>query len=442
MATVGSFIATAKPSLVRSVALVASAGTGVVAAVSPMMGVGLVGVAWLAGLLMFSNSFALIVLLISSSVDILRSFGGGGVTLLGLCSAFYAAASWLLWMIRPRIRRDVAAVAAALLLYFGWSFILSLEDWLNSSTGNKIQSSQNIIVLLAFIGLILLCTRDSKSSVQAVRYVSGAMQWLPVGSAILYFLVRTFLPPQSILEMGPRSFSLFALMGVAWHVAGWRYGSKLSLLAACVITLVIGYSLSRTALVVAALLFALAWFEPWSIRGWVRFTVSSVLGVGAIYYAIYHVAPLRDRFFEGDVSLAVGGVSVNASGRTEMWETILASYRESPWLGKGLGSSQVLIDTRMPGLGHPHNDYLRILHDHGAVGMVLWVLGYGGLMVLTFRAWLRADPQRDGTARLHLAAFLALIAIAIGMITDNPIVYIFVMAPLAVLVGTSLGQKE
>ena len=41
--------------------------------------------------------------------------------------------------------------------------------------------------------------------------------------------------------------------------------------------------------------------------------------------------------------------------------------------------------------------------------------------------------------RIHAAAFLSLIAVAIAMITDNPINYLFVMGPLGVLAGLANG---
>ena len=45
-------------------------------------------------------------------------------------------------------------------------------------------------------------------------------------------------------------------------------------------------------------------------------------------------------------------------------------------------------------------------------------------------------------AQLHLAAFLCLLSVAISMVTDNPLVYTFVMNPLAIVVGASLGYVD
>jgi hypothetical protein len=58
----------------------------------------------------------------------------------------------------------------------------------------------------------------------------------------------------------------------------------------------------------------------------------------------------------------------------------------------------------------------------------------------TWRAWARADHEGSEEALPHLAVFLSLLAWILGMITDNVIAYIFLMAPLGVVVGASLGR--
>ena len=40
---------------------------------------------------------------------------------------------------------------------------------------------------------------------------------------------------------------------------------------------------------------------------------------------------------------------------------------------------------------------------------------------------------------VHISAGLALLGLAIGMTTDNALVYLFVVSPVSVLLGLSLG---
>jgi O-antigen ligase len=171
------------------------------------------------------------------------------------------------------------------------------------------------------------------------------------------------------------------------------------------------------------------------------------LAVGITYVLVTTVDPIHDRIYTGDIQ-AIGGISLNVTGRGEFWSTTWDSYQTAPYFGHGAGSAAELITSvYSAAIGHPHNDYLRLLHDYGLIGAVLWVAGYLGLMVRTWRLWQGRRrsaqsivPSRIADeVRIHAAAFLALMGVAIAMITDNPIDYLFVMAPLGLLVGLSLG---
>jgi O-antigen ligase len=241
--------------------------------------------------------------------------------------------------------------------------------------------------------------------------------------------------------VGGRVFALFALLGLAYLLATWRYGAKRALLWAIVITVLIGFSLSRMAFVAALALFPLAQRPSKGVREVARVAIGLVLVAAIGYSAITYVEPLHDRFFSGDMSLEIGGVSFNASGRTAFWKAIFASYMESWLIGKGAGSSEMLIQTSFVDIDHPHNDYLRILHDYGLVGLVLWLSAMCVLLWRVGRAWIRADRLNCSEAPLHLCAFLVLVAVSLMMTSDNAMVYIYIMGPAGALVGTSLGAR-
>jgi O-antigen ligase len=185
---------------------------------------------------------------------------------------------------------------------------------------------------------------------------------------------------------------------------------------------------------------AIALARPRGASGMARLAV--MLGAVAVagFMAIRRIEPLRQRFFEGDLAIEIYGVRINAMGRIDMWQVTLDSYREAPFLGKGVGAIHELIEARFPGLGHPHNDYLRILHDYGSVGFLLFTAGLLAMIFLSWSAWQRADRAADrDAAGVHLAAFLGLLAFSAAMLTDNVVVYVWVMVPLGVMVGASLG---
>jgi len=209
-----------------------------------------------------------------------------------------------------------------------------------------------------------------------------------------------------------------------------------------VILLAIAASLSRLAFAVALFLFPLSQIRPTSIRRWLLFALWGTLAAGLFYLAVTYVEPVRARFFEGDLSWQVGSLPINVMGRTRFWRIILDSFAESPWIGKGAGASQEVLRKLYVNISHPHNDYLRILHDFGVIGLALWILALGRLLWVTWKARIRADRRRSADARVHLAAFLSLIVLVLSMLTDNTMDYVFVMAPQAVLVGMSLGRVQ
>jgi O-antigen ligase len=213
--------------------------------------------------------------------------------------------------------------------------------------------------------------------------------------------------------------------------------------------LLILLSLSRIAFFSALVIMCLTWFSPRSAGSWLRFLGVLLATIAIGYLAIQDIGPLHSRFYTGDVQSIGGGLAVNLEGRSQIWATTWDSYLTSPWFGHGVGSADNLI-TRVYGgsVGHPHNDYLRILHDYGLVGLVMWVIGFVWLLRRTWRAWHRGprggahdEPDRVSARerRVHAASCLALVGLALSMITDNPLDYLFVLAPIGVLVGFSLG---
>ncbi|HEY0375240.1 MAG TPA: hypothetical protein VGC94_10620, partial [Amnibacterium sp.] len=94
---------------------------------------------------------------------------------------------------------------------------------------------------------------------------------------------------------------------------------------------------------------------------------------------------------------------------------------------------------RFPNIGHPHNDYLRLWHDFGLLGVGLFALGLLILIVGAVRRALRTEP---GSSAVHWSAALGLSAVAAAAATDNVFIYPFVMLPLAAVVGVSIGRRD
>ncbi|MBW4614354.1 MAG: O-antigen ligase family protein [Desmonostoc vinosum HA7617-LM4] len=385
--------------------------------------------------------FLSLTIIFSGLADAWRLLSLGSITALGILTILSAVATWILLSARRKLPKAVLVVSGLVL------FILqALINWVwYLPTGSLpfVNAVQNVSVLAAFVGLILLSTIQSYRTPGSPKFISDALTKATQLSAVLYGLSILITGPSAKIIMSPRSFALFAIVGVAWYVAAWRYRLPKALWWLGLIIVDIALSFSRTALLISLILIPLSQISLTSIKSWVRIGLTLVLIVTVSYLAFNYVEPIRSRFSDVGDNATVGGVKVNTSGRNQAWPIAYASALESPWIGKGPGSVGIVLVKRVgPTFPHPHNDYLRILHDYGFIGLTIWIFGYGQLITKTWQNWKWADRNDIKNSRIHLAAFLALAAVALAMITDNVIVYIFVMAPLGVLVGASLGSAS
>ena len=376
-------------------------------------------------------------LFISALTDVLRRINFGSITSLGLITVCLAFGTWLLVFARPTLPKAVLTLSSLVLFS-----IVTLYSWiLHYSKLNPIAVIQNLSLYFIFVGFLLLSTKQSNLGFKLPDYISNTLPKATKLSVIFYGLTLFLGGPGTNIIMGARPFALFATIAVAWYLAAWRYRIPQGFKWSIITTVVVAFSFSRTALLTMLILFPLSQISLTSIKGWLRMGLTIFMILTISFLAFTYVEPIRSRFSEVGDNATVGGVQVNTSGRNTAWPVAYASALESPWIGKGPGSVGIILQKRVgPSFGHPHNDYLRIFHDYGLTGLILWIFGYLVLLRRTWKHWQWADRNDRANAHVHLAAFLALVAVAIAMISDNVIVYMFVMAPLGILVGASLGS--
>ncbi|MBZ5637055.1 MAG: O-antigen ligase family protein [Acidobacteriia bacterium] len=305
-----------------------------------------------------------------------------------------------------------------------------------------VEGMQNILVMGAFVLLLLVGEATASTTPEFALWTSRCLDAGVFLAVAIYGTSVLIWGPGTNILISARSFGLFAVYGVANQLAKWRHGRKQGLLWAVLITVLIGVSESRLALGVAVCLFPISQIP---VRGWIQWAKAAVVAVSvaALSYAAFnYFDALRDRFLKGDVSLRIWDVSINASGRTAFWRATLDSWRESPLVGKGAGSSENLIESVFVTISHPHNDYLRILHDYGFAGTVIWAAGILTLLVSLWHAWRHASQVFHAVPQLYLAGFLMLIAFVLSMTAENPIVDIFATAPVGLVVGCALGLQR
>jgi len=302
--------------------------------------------------------------------------------------------------------------------------------------------AQNVLVWATFVALLLASLRLA----QVWHPLVGRVVWLLVVSSgvavVLYGISLALGGLGSAVVWGNRTFAQFALLGLCWFLAGWRCRCRNSLPGAILMIVLIALSLSRMAFAVAIVLFFLARLAgiSWKRRALAGPAAVFCLGLFVIG-AVRFLGPLSERFGGGQSTDGILDVRSAAytSGRVAIWGETWQSAIEAPWIGKGAGSASAHLADLFENIAHPHNDYLRILHDYGVVGLMLFLFGFARVGLLYWRTWER--PEGLVHRRLSLAAALALTAMVMMMVTDNTFVYVFVMAPLGILLGAALGAR-
>ncbi len=320
-----------------------------------------------------------------------------------------------------------------------WPFI-ALVIWALTTMfwyAPSVNGIQNVLCLACFIGLALLATGLAEAQgLQASIDMFFRFGIWCAAAAYGWSLWADGLGTNAMI--GPRSFGIVALFGVAWYASKWRLGSRWAFVLTAALLAEIGASVSRVALVAGLVMLTLARVSA-TIKGWLWGFLTLALAAVGFWWMFNNIDPLRDHFLSGDMRLRVGDTAINVSGRAQFWQATYDSFLESPWLGKGAGSSMHLMENWFHTIQHPHNDYLRVLHDYGVPGLGFWILGWGRIL---WQLWAQArlsERWRRADAQLQFAAFLAALGMCLMMITDNPMTYVFAMGPLGVLVGAATG---
>jgi hypothetical protein len=391
--------------------------------------------------------FLVVVLLVSGTVTLPQVADVGFVTGLGLWTMGILAAAWGLWAVRPALPR---AVAPVLLPLFAFTLFCCCSPAWGQRNGTT--WVQLLTVIVAVPGLILLTARECGRVAGFREAVLAAADFASVTAALAYTLTLLAFGPGGDAEVGgrplflARPFALFALVAVARQLARWHAGRPAGLVNAVWVLGLVLMSQSRLGLVTILVLFPLSYALVGGRRNLTMAAVMLMTGGLGLTLLLMFSQTMYDRFFGFDASLQVGGVSINAMGRTAAWEALLGNIRgwQELWFGHGSGAASDFCSTRFANLPHPHNDYIRFLYDFGVVGLgwfLLFVLACLTTLGKRMRAADRAgeEPGARAEAAAHRGALLALVAVLASMATDNSANYVFVMAPLAILLGAALS---
>jgi O-antigen ligase len=382
------------------------------------------------------SGFLLLVLLFCGLVDIPNRLELGLISVQAVLTVSYTLLIWCLWLMRP---------SSSIRLMHALPFFYFLVWCLVSFSWHAItkQGIQNIFVFMSFFGIILAASREYESNPDFQFRIHKYFKISSALSVLIYLPTLFFAGLGNGMLFSSRSFGLFALICLAYLLMEWRYSKqKIWFFAAAGLLIIISLSLSRTAMVAGVIMMILSRYRFSGFKNKMKFFGFVLTSLVLMLSTIFYFEPVKSRFFEGDTSITIGGIPINAMGRTQIWGVVIESFRSSPIIGHGAGSAEAILKQKFIFETQPHNDYLRILHDYGIVGFSLWITILAGFLIVTWRNWRKADGMNNSSARNHMSAFLAIVAIAFSSITDNVVVYIFVMAPAAILIGLYIGNKR
>lgn len=127
-------------------------------------------------------------------------------------------------------------------------------------------------------------------------------------------------------------------------------------------------------------------------------------------------------FQVGDVrGVEITGSNFSIIERVAHWQAAVGMARDHLWQGVGFGNYEAVYDEyallAWPlALGHAHNYYLNLLAETGMVGLIAYLITWGGLMWLTWRVAQRSSFIYRGLA---LGLLIGWIALSVHHLLDN-----------------------
>tara|TARA_E500000318_G_scaffold75188_2_gene69782 strand:- start:9782 stop:11065 length:1284 start_codon:yes stop_codon:yes gene_type:complete len=356
------------------------------------------------------------------------------ISLGGFLSLFFVVLLVMHFLMRPYVVREIRWPIFMFVLFTAWIAYGFIFYRLT------VQGIQNTVVIISSILAFIIAAQVAKSIRAPTRAIVRAILiaiWIP---AVIYVLAIPVLGFGHLEIFAPRSLAGFLLIGIAIHCGYWRHGSRSDLWLALFLYAVVVLSLSRAAMGMGLGVFILAQLRLNSFTGWFRTIAILTIAVGVAAFMLLNFEPLKQRFFTGDLSAAVGGVKINTMGRILAWTTVINSALEAPIVGKGPASSSEALSVLHAGIEQPHNDYLRIWHDYGVIGVMLWFGAFGTMMAACRRQYKRFQKWGARETSVGASTLLAQVTLLALMLTDNVLIYFYNMVPIFILSGLVLGS--
>ena len=238
------------------------------------------------------------------------------------------------------------------------------------------------------------------------------------------------------LECQIRTLSMTLLIFASlWLVSipdQWRLPGYVWLLSVA-LTFLVG---SRTATFALLLLPVL---HPRLKSQWMRVGMIGFFMLAGI--GLFYTPAFQKRFFytgRGTLGQLLRGDFLGF-GRFDAWPKILREADKNPMLGHGVGTTREFVPKVWEDITLPHNDYIRVYFETGAAGLVVFILGYLGLLLSMLICLRRSEGL---VAQAFGAAIMGTLMFLLMALTDNPITYaLWIMNPLMLIMGAAYGMR-
>lgn len=392
-------------------------------------------------------------ILVSSTTGALRDvgevhFGSTAVSLFGLTTACITAGAVLFLLFHWK---DVRRRWLYDFLPFWLFSVIALGRSFGSSAGTEGWRQAFLVMAPLLIPVVttMVLTRDPA----AFHWIERTLIFTAFVAIGVLLATLSLGYMQSSTEgfisiFGRRNVALYMMLMLAFGLAQWRYGEtprqkKIGFCLSTVTLIIILSSLSRTTSTIALLFLVPMCFVRISRRrAWVSLLAAPALGA-ALLVLLLLWAPVRARFLGEGVNLSEGGdlesdyADLNTSGRNEMWAATFFSGIQKPFFGHGTGTASELIELVVPGLDHPHNDYLRVFHDQGLIGLAVFLWAWMGRSLRHWKKLKSSEAVPTAVRKYRMIGFLIAVSVSLSFLTDNLMLYEYMMMPSFLLLAMS-----
>lgn len=264
-----------------------------------------------------------------------------------------------------------------------------------------------LLSIFALFGLGYFLIKTSQDLVNLIKVVAFSIL-VPAILALYQFFTNTgiSIPADDIYNRiygtfaHPNLLAFYLLIPIFLGVwlafrkkIGWPGPSWLILIILYFIVLVLTYTRGAW----------LAFMITLLIIGLIRYRKLLVVSLGVIFIAYLIITPLQTRINDIIYPSSYGSVE----WRYNLWQDSLSYAKKKPILGYGTGTStEIIFEERGPELGspHAHNDYLKILLENGAVGLLAYFL----LIILVLYSLFKKHQKASGSSRDLVLVVMAL----------------------------------